>query len=226
MSRIAIFFLLILAPALALVLALLGLETLGKNILGWLLLVIGVGYPAGAITYFWLYKEPFWKTRAGGDTLVEEIGDRSFWLILPGFLATFFVPPLEYMYFQIFIPHTGWMQAIGLALIALGTALRLWARSSIKGQYSGHIQVTTEQQLIQSGPYRYIRHPGYAGYLVMALGICIGYSSLIGLAAIAGLMLPAFVYRMDLEERFLTRSFGDEYRSYVRGTKRILPGIW
>jgi len=226
MSRTVIFFLLVLAPALALVLALLGLETLGGNIHGWLLLAIGVGYPAGAITYFWIHKEPFWKTKAGGDTLVEEIGDKSFWLILPGFLTTFFVPPLEYIYLPAFIPRTWWMEIIGLALIIISVALRLWTRSSIKKYYSGHVQVTAEQRLVQSGPYRYIRHPGYAGYLFMALGICLGYSSLIGLAAIPIFMLPGFVYRMNLEERLLAESFGDDYRAYVRGTKRIFPGIW
>ncbi len=226
MSRTAIFFLLVLAPALALVLALLGLETLSANILGWLLLAIGVGYPAGAITNFWIHKEPFWKTKAGGDTLVEEIGDKSFWLILPGFLTTFFVPPLEYIYLPAFLPRVGWMEIIGLALIIIGVALRLWTRISIKGHYSGHVQVTAEQQLVQSGPYRYIRHPGYAGYLFMALGICLGYSSLIGLAAIPIFMLPGFVYRMNLEERLLAESFGDEYRAYVHRTKCIFPGIW
>ena len=226
MSRTVIFFLLILAPALALVLALLGLETLNENIFGWLLLVIGIGYPAGAIAYFWIHKEPFWKTKAGGDTLVEEIGDKSFWLILPGFLAAFFAPPLEYIYLPAFLPRVGWIEIIGLVLVIIGVALRLWARSAIKGQYSGHIQVTAEQQLVQSGPYRYIRHPGYTGYIFMAFGVCLGYSSLIGLAAILILMLPGLMYRMNLEEELLTKSFGDVYRAYVRRTKRILPGIW
>lgn len=226
MSRTATFFLLVLAPALALVLALLGLETLNKNIIGWLLLAIGIGYPCGAIIHFWIHKEPFWRPKVGGDTLVEEIGDKSFWMILPGMLAIFFAPPLEYMYLPMFLPHTGWMQLIGLAFILAGGLLRLWARSSIKGQYSGRIQVTTKYQLIESGPYRYIRHPGYAGYFFVALGICLGYSSLIGLIAIAILMLPGFAYRMNLEEKLLAESFGDAYQAYARRTKRILPGVW
>ena len=50
MSRLAIFFLMVVAPFLAICLALLGLETLGSNILSWFLLVLGVAYPAGGVS--------------------------------------------------------------------------------------------------------------------------------------------------------------------------------
>jgi protein-S-isoprenylcysteine O-methyltransferase Ste14 len=60
----------------------------------------------------------------------------------------------------------------------------------------------------------------------MALGLCIGYSSLIGLAAIPVLLLPGLAYRMNVEERLLKEQFGDEYRAYARGSKKIIPGVW
>jgi hypothetical protein len=52
MSRAAIFFLLFIASGLSLILALLGLETLSKNLLGWVLLIIGIAYPAGTISSY------------------------------------------------------------------------------------------------------------------------------------------------------------------------------
>ena len=226
MSHSAILFLMVVAPALAMVLALLGLETLEKNILGWLGLAIGVGYPSGAFIHFWIRKKPFWQHEEGGHEIVEERGDKSFWLILPGLLSTFFIPPLEYLYLPAYLPRTGWMQWIGLSFLILGVACHLWVRATIRGGYSAHLNVTVGQRLIQNGPYRYTRHPGYTGYFLMALGFCLGYSSAIGLAAIPILMLPGFAYRINLEERLLAASFGNEYHAYARKTKRILPGIW
>ncbi|MBE3068100.1 MAG: hypothetical protein IMZ73_11855, partial [Chloroflexi bacterium] len=60
MSRPAILFMLVVAPVLAICLALLGLETLGSNILGWFLLVLGIAYPAGGVIYYFIRGEPFW----------------------------------------------------------------------------------------------------------------------------------------------------------------------
>jgi protein-S-isoprenylcysteine O-methyltransferase Ste14 len=84
----------------------------------------------------------------------------------------------------------------------------------------------TGQELVQRGPYRIIRHPAYAGYLLMAFGISLGYSSIVGLIAIPVLLLPGLVYRMELEEKFLAGYFGETYHQYFRITKRLLPGIW
>src|SRR5512147_827181 len=103
MSRIAIAFLLFVAPALSLVLALLGLETLNQNLLGWALLLVGITYPVGVVIVYWFRKKTFWQ--GSGQTIKEELGDRSFWTILPGMLIPFFASPLEYMYLA-WLPHT------------------------------------------------------------------------------------------------------------------------
>ena len=63
MSRLAVFFLMIVAPALSICLALLGLETLGENMLGWFLLVFGIAYPAGGVIFYFIRREPFWESQ-------------------------------------------------------------------------------------------------------------------------------------------------------------------
>jgi len=226
MSRLAIFFLMVVAPALSICLALLGLETLRGNILGWFLLVFGIAYPAGGAIYYFIRREPFWKASGDGKAAREETGDHSFWLILPGFLVVFFASPLEWIYLPGLMPRILWMQIAGLALILSAVALRVWTRSHIRGQYSGHVEVQAGHRLVQSGPYRFVRHPGYTGFLLMTLGLALGYSSLIGLAAVPVLLLPGLAYRMKVEERLLTEQFGDDYRIYIRKSKKLIPGIW
>jgi len=56
--------------------------------------------------------------------------------------------------------------------------------------------------------------------------VIVSYSSLIGLIAVPVLLLPGLAYRMKVEERLLTEVFGDEYRSYARKSKKLIPGIW
>jgi protein-S-isoprenylcysteine O-methyltransferase Ste14 len=226
MSRMAVFFLMIPASALALCLALLGLETLRTNLLGWFLLAFGVAYLAGGVISYFIRHKPFWNAAHPGKTATQEKGDRSFWAILPGFLVVFFASPLEWIYLPTFLPRILWTQITGLILILSSVGLHIWARAHIRGLYSGHVEVQADHRLVQSGPYRSIRHPGYAGFLVMALGLAIGYSSWIGLAAILVLFLPGLAYRMRVEERLLTEQFGEEYKLYSQTTKKLIPGIW
>jgi protein-S-isoprenylcysteine O-methyltransferase Ste14 len=226
MSRLSVLFLMVLAPALAICLALLGLETLHDNFLGWFLLALGIAYPAGGMIYYFIRREPFWKSARGGEAVREETGDRSFWLILPGFLVVFFASPLEWILLPAVLPRLLWMQIAGLALILAAAAMRVWVRVHIRGLYSGHVEVQNDHRLVQSGPYRFVRHPGYTGFLLLALGVTVGYSSLIGLAAIPVLLLPGLAYRMKVEERLLTGQFGDEYRAYALKTRQLIPFVW
>ena len=226
MSRLETLFLMVVAPALAICLALLGLETLGDNFLGWFLLVVGVAYPAGGVIYYFIRHEPFWKAGGSGKIMLEEKGNRSFWAILPGFLVAFFVPPLEWLYLPASLPCTLWMQVAGLVLILAAVILRIWARAHLRGLYSGHVEVQVGHRLVQSGPYRFVRHPGYTGFLLIALGLSIGYSSWIALAAIPLLLLPGLAYRMRVEERLLAEEFRDDFRSYARKPRKLIPWIW
>ncbi len=226
MSRLAVFFLRVVAPALSITLALLGLETLHLNMLGWFLLAFGIAYPAGGIIYYFIYQKPFWQSSRPGEAEREETGDQSFWIILPGFLVVFFASPLEWIYVRGWMPHLPWMQTAGLGLILTSVGLLLWARVYMRSQYSGHVEVLAGHHLVRSGPYRFVRHPSYTGFLLMTLGVAISYSSLIGLAAIPLLLLPGLAYRMQVEERLLTEQFGDEFRAYAARSKKMIPWIW
>jgi len=79
---------------------------------------------------------------------------------------------------------------------------------------------------VQSGPYRFIRHPAYAGYLLMALGLVLGYSSVLGFVSILFCLLPAMIYRIRVEDRMLADHFGTQFEKYAQKKKRLFPGIW
>ena len=224
MSQSANFFLIIAAPGLSLILGLLGLETINHNRMGWFLLAVGVAYPAAAISSYCFRKIPLWAIR--GEVIKEEKNDRSFWAILPGMIGAFFVPPLETLYLAARLPRFSGWDGVGIGLALAGTALGLWARLAIRGKYSGHLQITNGQPLVMTGPYRWIRHPSYAGFILVTLGIAVGYGSIIGLLIVALLLLPALAYRIKVEDGLLEEQFGDQYRDYQERVKKLIPGIW
>ena len=226
MSRPATIFLLIVAPGLAILLVFLGIETLRTNILGWFLLLTGILYTVGILIDGYVRREEFWGAKQGGDNFQEERGDRSFWPIPLGIMAVFFLSPVEYLYFATFLPRTVWVETVGTGLVILGSILFVWARRTLGKHYSGHVSVKKEQKLVQSGPYRIIRHPAYAGYLLMAFGLALGYSSLLGFVTNLLILLPATVYRISVEDRILAEHFSTKFEKYIQKKKRLLPGIW
>lgn len=226
MSRIAVLFLMIVAPALAICLALLGVETLRTNLLGWFLFLTGIMYAAEIVIVGHVRKVRFWEPQFSNDVTREERGDRSFWLITLGMISVFYLSPLEYIYIVALLPRTVWVEGFGMVLVLLGSVLFVWARRALGVNYSGHVSVKHGQELVQHGPYHIIRHPAYMGYLLMALGIATGYSSIAGLAATLAFLLPSLFYRVKVEEKILSEHFGESYRRYAGRTKRLIPGIW
>ncbi len=71
-----------------------------------------------------------------------------------------------------------------------------------------------------------MRHPAYSGYLLMALGIALGYASLVGVASVLLLLLPGILYRLRLEEKLLSDRFPMEYRQYAQKTGCLIPKLW
>lgn len=217
-------FLLIPGNLLALILTCLGIRIQQTNLLGWFLFLFGVAYMAGGAIFLWPKNAPL--ISRSDQAVRDEPGDRSFWLILPGFLVVFFGSPLEYIYLNGMEGASLAAQIAAWALILSGKALRIWTRLTIKGQYTGHVQVLKGQPLQTGGPYHYIRHPGYAAYLLICAGLAVGLGSFIGVASTFLILLPGLFFRMRVEEEMLTKQYGDAYLEYAVRTKRLVPGIW
>ncbi len=87
------------------------------------------------------------------------------------------------------------------------------------------IQVEEGQRVISSGPYRYVRHPLYAGGLLMWLATALALGSYVALPFFAQLV-PVFVLRLLNEEKVLRRDLRG-YAEYCQGTPyRLIPYIW
>jgi protein-S-isoprenylcysteine O-methyltransferase len=115
---------------------------------------------------------------------------------------------------------------IGVAAIAVGLALRAWGMTVLGRFYTRTLRVVDDQRVVTAGPYRLIRHPGYAGSLLVWTGYCLGVGNWVALVVVAALMLGAYGWRIRSEERLLADAFGDEYRHYQRRTARLVPFVY
>lgn len=115
---------------------------------------------------------------------------------------------------------------VGLVLMAAGAGLRWWSFWALGQYFTFTVDVSADQQVIAAGPYRVLRHPGYAGGLLALLGLGVIFSNWVGLA---GFVLPAGVivlWRIHIEETALLRTAGDSYRRYAAEHKRLIPHVW
>lgn len=118
----------------------------------------------------------------------------------------------------------GAAQYVGLALMMSGIALRQWAVLALGRHFSVVVALETDHQLVMIGPYRRLRHPAYTGGMIATLGFALALGSWGSIIPITLILLPAFAYRIRLEEQLLLTAFGDAYRDYMTRTWKLLPG--
>lgn len=225
MKRLVIKFLFFFVPLLAISLAWLGYKTVFTNLIGWFLILVGALFSIGIMIAYIIKGKTLWEAALKTKPVYQEKGDRSFWLIVVSMIFAFYLPPIDFLYIDISVSATsGWM-LIGAGFVIAGSVLFGYARCELRKWYSGHLSVQKDQVLVQSGPYRLVRHPAYLGYLLMAVGVSLGYASLIGMLNII-FLLYCFHYRIKVEEKLLVAHFGQAYLLYAEKIKKMFPFIW
>ena len=110
----------------------------------------------------------------------------------------------------------------GLVLMLAGMALRWYSIRVLGASFTVDVATRAGQEVVESGPYRWVRHPSYTGALVTILGILLCCLNLASLAAIV-VAAAGYAYRISVEERTLATDLGLPYRQYMHRTKRLIP---
>jgi protein-S-isoprenylcysteine O-methyltransferase Ste14 len=123
--------------------------------------------------------------------------------------------------------EAGWLpvRVVGLAVGLAGAALLVWAAVLLGRLMIHEAAVREDHALIQGGPYRFVRHPVYAGYLALLLG-----SGVASLNVCLGLLWPVsllgILIQAASEEQVLGERFGRDYARYAGRTGRLVPRFW
>jgi protein-S-isoprenylcysteine O-methyltransferase Ste14 len=115
---------------------------------------------------------------------------------------------------------------IGLLLILSGIAVRWTAILTLGRQFTTTLTIVDDHKIIDSGIYKYIRHPSYTGALMSFLGLSIIFSNWITFIVIFVPILFGYIFRINTEEKLLINHFGEEYIIYARKTHRLIPKIY
>ena len=118
------------------------------------------------------------------------------------------------------------VQTLGIILIAYGSFLAAWAFRTLGKFATERIGLVKNHRLVQTGPYRHVRHPMYGSIILIGLGLFLLYLNIIFLI----LSIPIFAinsYRARIEEKLLSspEGFGTSYAEYRRRTCRFIPFI-
>ena len=119
-----------------------------------------------------------------------------------------------------------WTYYLGLTLSILGAMLWFWGHQTLGKYYSQALVIYEGHQLVERGPYRFVRHPSYTGLILVYLGIGLAAQSWAGevVTLLATMIFAA--YRIPVEEKALIKEFGEKYITYSRRVKRLIPFIF
>jgi len=112
-----------------------------------------------------------------------------------------------------------------LATMVAGLALRTWAVRTLGRCFTLEIRVEPGQAIVRDGPYRWIRHPSYAGAWLTVVASCVLVESWIAAGLGAIVLAAGFARRIRYEERLLVERCPG-YPAYAAGTGALLPRLW
>ena len=120
---------------------------------------------------------------------------------------------------------SGVSSIIGLVMTIAGAMLALWARFRLGRNWSGIVTIKEDHELIQTGPYRLVRHPIYSGILLAALGTALAFGRVIFLVD-AGIVLGLLFWKSRIEDGFLAAHFGQAFEDYRRRVAALIPWLF
>jgi protein-S-isoprenylcysteine O-methyltransferase Ste14 len=185
-----------------------------------ILIIIGFSYLYG-------FFELFMNLRNKNKSKVTTSGDKgSIWLlyglITLGYALSFAIGATKIGR----MPYWNTFFAIGAVLVVLGLVIRIVSIMTLRQYFTYSVAKVESHKLIETGLYKNIRHPGYLGQLLIFLGLSISLSNWLSILL---MMLPVaigYLYRIKVEERFMSEQLGEVYLNYQKRTKRIIPLIY
>jgi protein-S-isoprenylcysteine O-methyltransferase len=124
------------------------------------------------------------------------------------------------------VPYPRGFYFLGFILFLAGLALRWYSIGYLGRFFTVDVSISAEHKLVDSGPYHYVRHPTYTGALLAFVGLGFCFGNWLTILFLTVPIIGAFLWRIWIEERALTETLGEDYRAYMRRTKRLIPGVY
>ncbi len=182
---------------------------------------------AGVISWF-IIRYPHTR-RSRRTAKARVVGRTSERILLAISTCGLGILPAIYVFFGIFkfadYPVRIWQPWAGLLVFAIALWTFRRTHSELGRNWSVTLEVRANHSLITDGIYRYIRHPMYTAFWLWALAQALllpnwvaGFAGIVGFGTL-------YLFRVGREEEMMLETFGDQYREYMKRTRRIIPGL-
>ena len=119
-----------------------------------------------------------------------------------------------------------WVRGIGVMSYGFALILFWWVHKTLGKNWSPALEIRKNHKLVTRGPYKYIRHPMYTYMWIGVAGYWLISSNwIVGIVAFLTWSILYFI-RLSEEEKMMIEEFGEEYKDYMRKTKKIIPWIY
>jgi protein-S-isoprenylcysteine O-methyltransferase Ste14 len=134
----------------------------------------------------------------------------------------------EYVFFGgIFSPRFSWISLVAGLVCSIASFKLRWAAIAALGKFwSLHVEIRDNHEFVQSGPFRFVRHPTYFSMILELLSFPLFCSAWYMIILIPIAYIPALLLRLRLEEPAMVDKFGDAYRDYQRRVPMLIPYKW
>jgi protein-S-isoprenylcysteine O-methyltransferase Ste14 len=171
--------------------------------------------------------EIYMSRRQQGRREISKSGDKgSIWLLIisisAGYWLSFFIASTKIGR----VYHWNTFFAIGSVLALIGLIIRVTSILTLKQHFTYTVTQIEDHELIETGLYKNIRHPGYLGQLIIFFGIAVTLSNWLSVLLMCIPVLLGFLNRINVEEKFMVEQMGKKYIDYQKRTKRLIPSVY
>ena len=180
-----------------------------------------------AISYLYFFFEVFLNLRQKRKRTVTTSNDKNslrllYGLITVGYFLSFAIgaTKLGRLY------HWNTYFAIGMSFFVLGLVIRIYSIMTLRQFFTYSVAKVQDHKIVETGLYKFIRHPGYLGQILIFIGISTSISNWLSILAMMIPVTLGYLYRIKVEERFMLEQMGEKYINYQNRTKRLFPMIY
>jgi protein-S-isoprenylcysteine O-methyltransferase Ste14 len=115
---------------------------------------------------------------------------------------------------------------LGVAILVAGSLLRRHCFRVLGAFFTGAVTIQEDHRVVDSGAYRWVRHPSYSAALLLVLGISLSVANWLSVVVSLVVGFLAYSYRARVEEQALLASLGDPYARFMASRKRFVPFLF
>jgi protein-S-isoprenylcysteine O-methyltransferase Ste14 len=122
-------------------------------------------------------------------------------------------------------PPSLWL-LLGLVVMVAGSLLRRHCFRVLGAFFTGTVTIQKDHRVIDSGAYRFVRHPSYTAALLIVLGVALSLGNWLGVVVSFAFAFAGYAYRAQVEERALLQALGEPYARFMAARKRFFPLLY